>query len=105
MKLHDVFLIPSRARFVRKCVESGNFDSENEVIHEALGLLKLCLENDEVRLCVLRAELQKGIDDYEAGRYISFESREERDEYFQDRRRKLMEQYEAEQDATEGSPA
>lgn len=105
MKLNEVILIPSRARFLRKCVEAGNFESENEVIHEALGILELCLENDEVRLCVLRAELQKGLDDYEAGRYISFESREEREKYFEDRRQKLMEQYAAEQDAAAGPPA
>lgn len=102
MKLNDVFLIPSRAQFVRKCVETGNFESENEVIHEALGILELCLENDEVRLCVLRAELQKGLDDYEAGRYICFESREEREKYFEDRRQRLMEQYAAEQNAAAG---
>jgi len=93
--LQDIYLLPSRAKFVRECVDSGSFDSITEVVNEALGLLELRSENDEVRLCVLRAELQKGLDDYEAGRYISFESREQREKYFEDRRQRLMEQYAA----------
>ena len=100
MKLHDIFLIPSRAEFVRECVETRNFDSESEVIHEALGLLELCLENDDVHLCVLHAQLQEGFDDYEAGRCIAFESKDDMGTYFEDRRRQLMQQVEADQDDT-----
>jgi len=99
LRLHDIYLLPSRAKFVRECVDSGSFDSITEVVNEALGLLELRSENEEVRLCVLRAELQKGFDDHEAGRYITFESKEEMRRYSEERRRHLREQFAAEEES------
>lgn len=57
---------------VQSMVESGRFASQSEVVRAALRLLV----DQEAKLAALRAEIQKGIDDVEAGRVVSI-TREE----------------------------
>ena len=51
------------AAFIRDSVASGRFRSEDEAVAEGLRLL----QHHEQRLAALRADLQVGIDDLNAG--------------------------------------
>ena len=51
------------AAFIRDSVASGRFGSEDEVVFEALRLL----QRHEQKLAALRAEIQVGLDDLDAG--------------------------------------
>jgi len=58
--------------YVAKQVDSGKFESDTDVVQDAL---KLQQERDE-KLAYLRQEIQKGLDDIEAGR-ISYATADE----------------------------
>lgn len=51
------------AAFIRDSVASGRFGSEDEVVFEALRLL----QRHEQKLAALRADIQVGLDDLDAG--------------------------------------
>ena len=61
---------PHQATFVRECVESGQYQSASEVVRAGLRLL----EEAENHKAWLRAEIQKGLDDLDAGRTVSGEA-------------------------------
>lgn len=68
----DVSLPPELEDYVGRKVESGLYPSASEVIHEGLRLLK---ENDELRqrqLEELRREIALGLEDFEQGRFSTF---------------------------------
>ncbi|CAN5364530.1 hypothetical protein BH20ACI2_BH20ACI2_08320 [soil metagenome] len=50
-------------------LKSGLYNSASEVVREGLRLLQQRDEMREAKLNALRAEIQKGIDDLEAGRF------------------------------------
>ena len=58
----DVSLTPQLADFVRRKVESGQYKSSDEVVHEALRLLEACDADDEEKLHALRAEIREGLE-------------------------------------------
>ncbi len=65
----NVSITSELEKIVNLKVESGMYNSASEVVREGLRLLH---ERDELRkskLDVLQAEIQKGIDDLEAGRF------------------------------------
>lgn len=61
----NILLDSDLEQFVLQNVESGAYTSAAEVISTALRLLQ---KQDE-KLAALRAEIQKGVDDLEAGRF------------------------------------
>jgi antitoxin ParD1/3/4 len=66
----DVTLTPELERLVHEKVASGLYTSEDEVIREALRLLK---DRDELRLLAvedLRREVQKGLDQLDRGESV-----------------------------------
>lgn len=65
----NVSLTPELERIVSFKVESGMYTSASEVVREGLRLLQERDEMRETKLASLRAEIQKGIDDLEAGRF------------------------------------
>lgn len=69
------------SEFVRRCVLDGRYKDANEVVEAGLRLLA---EREEERLQLdrLRAEVQKGMDDLEAGRYTEVNSPEELQTHF-----------------------
>lgn len=64
----NVSLTPELERIVDVKVKSGLYNSASEVVREGLRLLQQRDEMREVKLAALRGEIQKGIDDLEAGR-------------------------------------
>ena len=64
----NVSLTPELEKIVDQKVKSGLYDSASEVVREGLRLLQQRDEIRETELNALRKEIQKGIDDVEAGR-------------------------------------
>ena len=64
----NVSLTPELEHIVDQKVKSGLYNSASEVVREGLRLLQQRDEIREAKLNTLRAEIQKGIDDLEAGR-------------------------------------
>lgn len=64
----NVSLTPELENFVDLKVKSGRYSSASEVVREGLRLLHQRDEIREAKLEALRSEIQKGIDDLEAGR-------------------------------------
>ena len=64
----NVSLTKELEMIVDQKVKSGMYTSASEVIREGLRLLQQRDEIREAKLTALRAEIQKGIDDLEAGR-------------------------------------
>ena len=63
----SISLSPELERQIAERVESGEYDSADEVVRHALQLL--CRENEDcaTRLEALRGEIQKGIDSLDKG--------------------------------------
>lgn len=70
----DVRLTPELERLIHDKVASGLYTSEDEVIREALRLLK---DRDELRILAvedLRKEVQKGLDQLNRGESVLLDS-------------------------------
>jgi antitoxin ParD1/3/4 len=65
----NVSLTPELEQIVDQKVKSGMYNSASEVVREGLRLLQQRDDMREAKLNALRAEIQKGIEDLEAGRY------------------------------------
>jgi len=65
----NVSLTKELEQIVDQKVKSGLYNSASEVVREGLRLLQQRDDLREAKLNALRAEIQKGIDDLEAGRY------------------------------------
>ena len=66
-------LTPEQQRFVEQQLGTGDYSDESEVISHALNLWQRYQERVEE----IRAGVQRGIDDMEAGRYRTISSPEE----------------------------
>ena len=64
----NVSLTTELENIVDQKVKSGQYNSASEVVREGLRLLQQRDDMREAKLNALRAEIQKGIDDLEAGR-------------------------------------
>jgi len=64
----NVSLTPELENLVNQKVKTGLYNSASEVLREGLRLLQQRDEMREKKLQALRIEIQKGIDDLEAGR-------------------------------------
>jgi len=65
----NVSLTPELESIVESKVKGGLYNSASEVVREGLRLLQQRDEMRELKLAALRKEIQKGIDDLEAGRF------------------------------------
>ena len=64
----QVTLAPDLATFVQDKLNNGCYPSADEVVRDGLRLLQQQDESAEERLHQLRAEIQLGVSDWEAGR-------------------------------------
>ena len=65
----NVSLTPELEQIINQKVKNGRYNSASEVVREGLRLLQQRDEMHEAKLNALRAEIQKGTDSLEAGRY------------------------------------
>ncbi|MBW3572338.1 MAG: type II toxin-antitoxin system ParD family antitoxin [Gemmatimonadetes bacterium] len=62
-------LSPELERRITEKVESGEYDSAEDVLSDALDALSHLTEEEEAKHNALRREIQKGIDSLNNGRY------------------------------------
>jgi antitoxin ParD1/3/4 len=65
----NVSLTPELEQIVDQKVKSGMYNSASEVVREGLRLLQQRDDMREAKLNALRAEIKKGTDSLETGRY------------------------------------
>jgi len=73
MSTQTVTFSPEEERFVKSCVESGRFQSTNEVVHEGLRLLA---HEEQVRrdaFVKVRAMIAAGAEEIERGETVNAE--------------------------------
>ena len=75
----NVSLTTELETLVQNKVKSGNYTSASEVIREGLRLLKEQDQLKELRINELRAEIQKGVDAMNEGRFTEITNKEEAD--------------------------
>jgi antitoxin ParD1/3/4 len=76
MPTRNVVLTDHQATFVEELVTSGRYQNASEVLREGLRLVEQREAEDAYRLEALRAAVQTGIADIEAGRFKTFDSKE-----------------------------
>lgn len=81
METQAIELSEQESAFVRRCVLEGRYKDANEVVVAGLRLLEERAEEERAQLERLRAEVKKGMDDLEAGRYTEVNSPEELDAF------------------------
>lgn len=79
-----------------RLVETGHFNNNSEVHRAALAAMKKVEEERQARLDRLRAEIQVGLDDIEAGRCVEINSEEELSQMMDDCYDRAMERFDAE---------
>jgi antitoxin ParD1/3/4 len=74
MPTRNVVLTDRQTRQIERLVSSGRYQNASEVLREGLRLIESRDAEEKARLAALRAAVQVGLDDIEAGRYRSFAS-------------------------------
>lgn len=70
----DISLSRDFDKFINEQMATGLYNSVNDIVQEAMSLLRLRKSISQERIDAFNAELQKGEDDIEAGRIIDGES-------------------------------
>jgi putative addiction module CopG family antidote len=60
--------------FIKEQMSTGLYNSVNDIVNEAMSLLKLKKSISKERIDALNADIQMGIDDIKAGRTIDGET-------------------------------
>ncbi len=84
----NVSLTKELEGFVGDLVKSGDYHSASEVVRAGLRILKEQEMLKEVKIRELHAEIQKGIDDMEAGRYTTINTPQEMKDFAEGIKRK-----------------
>ena len=74
MPTRNVVLTNYQASFVERLVSTGRYQNASEVLREGLRMVEQREAEDASRLEALRSAVRVGVDDFEQGRYATFES-------------------------------
>lgn len=77
MPTRNVVITDHQAELIDQLVASGEYQNASEVLREGLRLVEERRAVQAAKLEALRAAVQVGIDDVEAGRYTVFENTKE----------------------------
>jgi antitoxin ParD1/3/4 len=69
----NIALTPELEQFIQAQITDGTYATANEVIQDSLRLLQAQIAPASPQVQI-KAELQKGIHDIEAGRYVTYTS-------------------------------
>jgi antitoxin ParD1/3/4 len=81
MPTRNIVLTDHQARFVEQLVTTGRYQNASEVLREGLRLVESRETQEAAKLNALREAVQIGIDDIEAGRFITFDTNEALDRH------------------------
>ena len=70
----DISLSSDFDKFIKEQMATGLYNSVNDIVQEAMNLLKLRKSVPQERIDAFSAELQKGEDDIKAGRVMDGET-------------------------------
>ena len=91
MPTQTINLSDTQAEFIRQSLEAGDYNNASELVNESLRLLQAHKDSCQAKIDLVRAELQKGFDDREAGRYIELDTKARRESFFADVNRRGLE--------------
>ena len=74
MPTRNVVLTEHQADLVERLVTSGRYQNASEVLRDGLRLVEIREAEDKARLKALREAARAGIEDIDAGRFLSFRS-------------------------------
>ena len=77
MPTKNVVVTQRQAKMIERLVSSGQYQNASEVLRDGLRLIEERGRQEKAKLKALRAAIQIGIDDMEAGRYTTFRSSED----------------------------
>ncbi|MGE0719034.1 MAG: type II toxin-antitoxin system ParD family antitoxin [Alphaproteobacteria bacterium] len=81
MPTRNVVVTEAQDRMIDALVESGRYQNASEVLRAGLRLIQRHEEDHAVRLQALRDAVQAGVDDIEAGRFVTFDDAESLDRH------------------------
>jgi antitoxin ParD1/3/4 len=81
MVTRNVVITDRQAKMIEKLVSSGQYQNASEVLRDGLRLIEERAAAHKAKLKALRAAVQVGLDDFEAGRYVSFDSFDEMEKH------------------------
>jgi antitoxin ParD1/3/4 len=84
MPTRNVVLTEHNQQLIERLVESGRYQNASEVLRDGLRLVEERMAEEAAKLKALREAVQVGIDAYERGDYIAFESFDALDAYLKD---------------------
>ena len=99
MPTRNVVITERQAAFIEELVNSGEYQNASEVLREGLRLVEERRAEHAAKLEALRAAVQVGIDDMEAGRYTSYDSMDELIKHLDDVAERIISEAESEQRA------
>ena len=70
----DISLSSDFDKFIKEQMATGLYNSVNDIVQEAMNILKLRKSVSQERIDAFNAELQKGEDDIKAGRVMDGET-------------------------------
>jgi antitoxin ParD1/3/4 len=70
----NVVLTQHQAELIEKLVESGRYQNASEVLRDGLRLVESRDTEERTRIKALRAAVQVGVADIEAGRFRTFDA-------------------------------
>ena len=70
----DISLSPDNEKFLQSQIAAGIYNSINEAINATLNIAISHVVISQERINQLNEEIQRGIDDYNAGRYMDGET-------------------------------
>jgi len=94
MPTQNVNLPDPLAAFIQNRVQSGRYQNASEVVRAALRLLEQRESEDELRLQILRRQVQEGFDALDRGAYTAF-TPEQFDGWLEQARRQILDRRES----------
>ncbi|HWO19637.1 MAG TPA: type II toxin-antitoxin system ParD family antitoxin [Kofleriaceae bacterium] len=74
MPIRNISLTRAQDAFIARLVETGEYPNASEVMRDALRALQKRRRENALRLAALRAQIQTGLRDLEAGNFVEVES-------------------------------
>jgi len=73
MPTRNVVLTADQEKMIDRLVRSGRYQNASEVLRQGLRLVQEREADYQARLKIIRAEMQKGIDAFQAGDFVELE--------------------------------
>jgi antitoxin ParD1/3/4 len=73
MPTRNINLTPAQDAFVKEVVEAGEYQNASEAVRDALRVLRQRRQEDALKLKMLRAQIEIGIDELEQGEFVEIE--------------------------------